>query len=216
MIAARANEQAQSTTVLRGWRAAIFPLLILLIGGLAYSDSLRGVMVLDDQPSIVNNSVIRTLLPTRASIAGPPWTTLTGRPVTTFSFALNYRLGGLNVRGFHLTNIAIHLLAALTLWGIVRRTLRLASLKNRFAGAEDWLAAIIAMLWVAHPLTTSAVTYISQRAESLMSLFYCLTIYFFIRGASTATAKNVWFGLSLAACMVGMGTKEVMASAPLL
>jgi tetratricopeptide (TPR) repeat protein len=59
------------------------------------------------------------------------------------------------------------------------------------------------------------VTYISQRAESLMGLFYLLTIYGFIRSV-TAESRNCWLILSVAACFCGMATKQVMVTAPVL
>ena len=51
------------------------------------------------------------------------------------------------------------------------------------------LAFAVALLWTVHPLQTEAVTYIVQRTESLMGLFYLLTLYCFIRGAECQTPK---------------------------
>jgi protein O-mannosyl-transferase len=72
-----------------------------------------------------------------------------------------------------------------------------------------------AVIWIVHPLQTEAVTYISQRCESLMGLFYLLTLYGFIRGAESRTPAG-WFALSVAACFLGMATKEVMVTAPVM
>ncbi|HXN35557.1 MAG TPA: tetratricopeptide repeat protein, partial [Opitutaceae bacterium] len=72
-----------------------------------------------------------------------------------------------------------------------------------------------ALLWTLHPLQTESVTYIIQRAESLMGLLYLLTLYCFIRGAERQ-GPGPWFILSIGACLLGMATKEVMASAPLI
>jgi tetratricopeptide (TPR) repeat protein len=66
-----------------------------------------------------------------------------------------------------------------------------------------------------HPLQTEAVTYVIQRAESLMGLFYLATLYGFIRGTEAARPAR-WFAVSLSACLLGMATKEFMVSAPLL
>ncbi|HEY7087912.1 MAG TPA: tetratricopeptide repeat protein, partial [Tepidisphaeraceae bacterium] len=191
------------------------PVLIIAAGLLAYSNSLSGVFVLDDKRSIETNPNIHTLLPTRSSLMGPPYTTFTARPVTMFTFAVNYRLHELRVTGYHVANITVHILAALALWGVMRRTLRLPALQPTFGGREDALAAIIALIWVVHPLTTAAVTYIAQRAESLMALFYLLTLYCFIRGA-TGPRQRGWFALSVLCCLVGLGAKESLASAPLM
>src|SRR5208283_3618464 len=73
------------------------------------------------------------------------------------------------------------------------------------------------LLWILHPLQTESVTYIIQRAESLMGLFYLLTLYCFIRGVQADDrTKNRWFGFSIAACLFGMAVKEVMVTAPLV
>jgi tetratricopeptide (TPR) repeat protein len=78
-------------------------------------------------------------------------------------------------------------------------------------------ALSVALLWAVHPLLTESVTYTIQRAESMMGLFYLLTLYCFIRGAGPGASKaRVWFPLCVCACLLGMATKEVMASAPLL
>ena len=66
-----------------------------------------------------------------------------------------------------------------------------------------------------HPLTTAAVTYIVQRVESLMALFYLLTLYCSIR-ASGQTRTGWWTAAAIASCALGMGTKEVMVTAPVM
>jgi tetratricopeptide (TPR) repeat protein len=205
----------------------LFPILLALITIAAYSNSLSGEFVLDDKINITANPLIHSLIPTYRTLVGPPRNTLTGRPLATLVFALNYQLSGLNVFGYHVINLAIHLLAALTLWGIMRRTLELPKLRTTFGDASPWLATAIALLWAVHPLNTAAVSYISQRVESLMGLFYLLTLYCFIRGATENPAPNAsvtaaggsprssrWFMLSIIACALGMLTKETMASAP--
>lgn len=66
-----------------------------------------------------------------------------------------------------------------------------------------------------HPLTTNVVTYIIQRTEGLMALFYLLTIYCTLRGA-TSSRSTRWYVVAALACALGMGSKEVMVSAPLV
>ncbi len=157
-------------------------LAILVLGALTYSNSLRGVFVFDDKSEIEENPAIRHLWPLGPILRGP-------RPVVDLTFALNYSLGRLHVTGYHLVNLAIHLLAALALFGIVRRTLRLPALAGRFdEAAASVLAFCAALIWMVHPLQTGAVTYIVQRAESLMGLFYLLTLYALIRAATSETA----------------------------
>ncbi len=84
-----------------------------------------------------------------------------------------------------------------------------------FGAASSWLALVIALVWVVHPLQTAAVTYVVQRVESLMGLFYLLTLYCAIRAMSGAKARW-WAAAAVASCACGMATKEVMVTAPIM
>ena len=106
--------------------------LIVLAGALAYANALSGPFVLDDQDTIVVNEQIRQLWPPSVVLFPALELPVAGRPVVNVSFALNYAAGGLDVRGYHIVNIAIHIACALLLFGIVRRTLNLPSLRDRF------------------------------------------------------------------------------------
>jgi Flp pilus assembly protein TadD len=205
------------------------PLLVIIAGLLAYHNSLTGGFVSDDVLSIQENPTIRRLWPIWQCLSPPHWGGLTaeGRPLVNLSLAINYAVGGYHVWGYHAANLAIHILAGLTLLGIVRRTLLRAvgtwcstSERPRSSAAlPDSVAAELALataiLWMVHPLQTESVTYIVQRAESMMGLFYLFTLYGFIRGVESHRPR-VWYGLSVAACALGMATKEVMVSAPVM
>ena len=224
---------------------------ILVAGAAAYSDSFSGAFIFDDAP-VMEQPAARNL--------SPIWPTLAGaRPFVQFTLAVNHRLLGGAAWGYHAFNLAIHLLAALTLFGVVRRTLSLPALSEvegpalnkaegpifapRFGRASTALAFCIALLWMLHPLQTESVTYITQRMESLMGLFYLLTLYGFIRAVSrrdtrapgTTTAypalvlaphgglaswvtwrQGSWYAVAVLACGLGMGSKEVMVTAPLV
>jgi Flp pilus assembly protein TadD/uncharacterized membrane protein len=138
-----------------------------------------------------------------------------GRPLVNLSLAINYAFGGVRVWGYHALNLTLHILAGLTLFGIVARTLRQPALRDRFGQAALPLALTIALIWVVHPLQTESVTYLIQRAETMMGLFYLLTLYCVIRGADSASA-NIWYLASVVSCLLGMTSKEVMVSAPLI
>jgi tetratricopeptide (TPR) repeat protein len=179
--------------------------LVVLAALLAYHNSFSGPFLFDDPIAIADNPSIRHI---GSAWSPPPAATTGGRPLLNLSYALNYASGGLDTRGYHAFNLLIHTLAGLTLFGVVRRTLlrpALAGLRRaRPAGANPeaaiplglsptealLLALAVAVLWVVHPLQTEAVTYISQRAESLMGLFYLLTLYCFIRGACKGSQET--------------------------
>ena len=84
------------------------------------------------------------------------------RPLTSFTLALNYALGGLAVEGYHLVNIAVHILCGLFLYGVVRRLLgQIDALAPRASG----LALASALLWLVHPLNSQVVNYTSNAAN---------------------------------------------------
>ncbi len=184
----------------------------------AYHNSFSVPFVFDDPLSITENPTIRQLWPLSVPLTPPSGQgfTVEGRPILNFTLALNYAVGGTAVGGYHAANLAIHLLAALTLFGLVRRTLLLPLLRERFGDAANTLALATAALWALHPLQTESVTYVVQRTESLMGLFLLLTLYTFLRGATVEDNRRGWFTLSVTACALGMATKEVMVAAPLL
>lgn len=179
----------------------------------AYANSLTGPFVFDDIPSIVDNETLRHWLSALKPPAGGM--TVSGRPLLNLSFALNRAAGGSSVQGFHVGNLAIHLLASLTLFGLVRQTLLRPALRERFGEQATQLALAVTLIWALHPIQTEAVTYVVQRAESLMGLFYFLTLYLFVRGADAAR-PGIWLACAAASCAAGMATKEVMVSAPVM
>jgi len=212
------------------------PLTIVAVGLSVYLSSFEGAFVFDDAAHILNNDRMTELWPLTKVLSGR-------RPVVDLTLAINHAVGGFNVRGYHAVNVAIHILAALTLYGIVRRTLlrwgrrheawgdgpfsqaeaAVSSVSTRLdSDTASWLAMVGALIWVVHPLQTQSVTYLIQRAESLMGLFYLLTIYCVIRGAVSSEAQGgrrrafAWYVAAVVACALGMGCKAVMATAPVM
>jgi tetratricopeptide (TPR) repeat protein len=190
---------------------------ILIICGLAaYANSLAGEFVFDDYHDIVENSEIRRLWPLWRTVVveSAGGLSVHPRPFVVLSFVANYALGGMQAWHFHVVNVTVHILAGLTLFGIARRTLLLPKTAE-FAQASTGLALLIALVWTLHPLQTQAVTYIVQRYESMMGLFYLLTLYTAIR-AVTGQHARLWAVGSWASCMLAMGCKEVAISAPII
>ncbi len=196
------------------WQAWGWPLAILAVGAWAYHNSFSGPFIFDDLDAITSNRRLRHLWPLWQMFVDVPFQ-MRGRPILTLSFALNYALSGFQVWSYHAVNLAIHLLAALTVYGIIRRTLQVPRLHERYAAAASSLAGAVAVLWVAHPLNTQSVTYIMQRTESLMGLCYLLTLYCFLRSL-TDSHPRWWYVAGGLACAAGMGSKPAMVTAPLM
>ena len=184
------------------------PLLLAAATVAVYLNSFDGVFVLDDQRYIADNP--------RVHQVWPPWPLLVRRrPVVDLSLAANYALGELDLQGYHAFNLIVHVCAALTLLGVVRRTLLREPLRERFGKASAYLAFVVALIWAVHPLQTQSVTYLIQRAESMMGLFYLLMLYCVLRGMGSARG-GLWFAAAIAACALGMGSKAVMVTAPVV
>ena len=185
--------------------AGKYPILLALAALCAYWNSFGGTCFLDDHAWIVNNPHIGALF---SGFLG-------GRALVAASLTLNYWLDGVNPRGYHAFNLAVHALAGLTIYGLVRRTLLLPRWGERVRSHAAGLAFAVALLWLVHPLNTQAVTYVIQRCESMMGLFYLLTVYCVLR-AATAAAGRAWYAAAVLCCAAGMLCKEVMLTAPLV
>ena len=180
----------------------------------AYARSFHGPFVFDDLTSIPENPNIRQLWPLTKAMSPPPELgALGGRPLPALSFAVNYALGGLDVRGYHVANLLLHLASVLLVWRVVARSLQSPALAGRYGGEATAFA--VALLWGVHPLLSEAVVYIVQRTELMMGFFYLLTLYASLT-AWTSKHRNAWQGAAVAACALGMACKEPMVSAPLV
>jgi tetratricopeptide (TPR) repeat protein len=181
---------------------------------LVYARSFGGPFIFDDLTSIPDNPNIRRLWPITVPLSPPPELgALGGRPLVSLSFAVNYALGGLDVRGYHALNLALHVLSTLLLWRIAARSLASPALLGRHGG--EGTAFAIALLWGVHPLLSEPVTYIVQRTELMMGAFYLSTLYCALR-AWTDPRPQRWQVAAVAASALGMACKEPMVSAPIM
>ncbi|MGH9831146.1 MAG: hypothetical protein ACREDR_48705, partial [Blastocatellia bacterium] len=143
--------------------------VLAVLGVLTYATSLNCPFIFDDRDFILQNESIYRLW--------PPWPALfaaknVSRPLIGLSTAINYAISGASPWSYHLFNLLVHICAALALFGIARRTLLTEGLKKRFGNHSTALALTIASIWLVHPLQTAAVTYLIQRCESLIGMFY--------------------------------------------
>ena len=192
------------------WWTRYSPFLLIIAAGLGvYANSFAGPFIFDDIHSIVENPSLRHLWPLGKLLAR------TTRPLVDLSLALNYAWGRLDVRGYHAVNLAIHLAASLTLFGILRQALR--SERMRVADGETvrWLPLAMTLLWLVHPLQTESVTYLIQRAEALAGFFSLLTLYCAIRGA-VGPHRRGWDAAAILSCACGIASKATAVTVPLL
>jgi protein O-mannosyl-transferase len=182
----------------------------------AYSNTLQAPFIFDDRTNIVGNMSIRSMWPPWDPFFVSPDTGLTGRSLINVTLAFNYAISGDNVWSYHLLNILIHILAALTLWGIIRRTMENQQLDINKTWNPAWIAFGCTLVWALHPLQTQAVTYLSQRCESLMGLFFLLVFYCAVRGWQSGGHQRDWHLLAILSFFAGAGCKEVIVVSPVL
>ncbi|NQU10975.1 tetratricopeptide repeat protein, partial [bacterium] len=141
--------------------------------------------------------------------------TLAGRPVAALSFLLNRCWTADAVWSYHLVNLLVHLAAGLLLWRTAVRTLGFPRVPAAIRADAEALGFAVALIWLVHPLATEAVTYLVQRTESLMAMFFLATLYLAIRAAGSPTPGR-WHAAAVGTCALGMGCKEVMVVCPLV
>lgn len=223
-------------------------LLIAIIGLLAYSNTFTVPFHFDDTPNIVENPIIKDLryFAAPASLKGlQSYDALKNRFIGYFSFALNYQLHGLDVTGYHIVNLAIHITNALLVYWLILLTFSTPYFASRQDSAtcrpsnNTWPASLIALfsalLYVSHPVQTQAVTYIVQRFASLATMFYLLSLVSYVkwRGsffltlnpeldthrlkpAATRFTSVLWYIASLVSAVFAMKTKEIAFTLPVI
>jgi tetratricopeptide (TPR) repeat protein len=210
--------QNRLVTVRRSWIAAALVAVTLL----AYVPALRAPFVMDDESAIAES--------VSAGASAPAGSPVAGRPVVRISLAANYTLnamlgvdqrrdpdGASKTVGFRLANIIFHLCTGALLFGLMRRAMRERSIPRDWRNIADPLAAVVCTIWLLHPIQTEAINYVVQRTELLASLFYVATLYASLRAwdATTGARRLGWYLVAIAACALGVGSKEVAVTAPL-
>lgn len=190
-------------------------LAITILGTIIYSNTFDASWHFDDNTAIVENYNIRDLKGAVLS-GGSRW-------IGFITFALNYQFGELDVFGYHLVNICIHLISAILVYFLVLLSFKTPFLKDtRISHYAAYLSLASSLLFVAHPIQTQAVTYIVQRFTSLATLFYLLSLVFFIkarlqnlRGKRFYSLSHLGYYLgSLLAAYLAMKTKEISITLP--
>ena len=184
---------------------------LLLLCALVYGHTLDVPMYLDDISSISDNQAIEDL-----TDLDRIWQFSGVRFVVYLSFAVNYAVHGSEVGGYHLVNILIHLLTAVTLYGFLLALARTPALAEGSGERQMPLYAFaVAAIFLVHPLHTQAVTYIVQRSASLVALFYLLSLLSYVHGRLALGARRwLWFVLSATSAGLALFTKQNAATLP--
>ncbi len=191
--------------------------LALLLTALVYLPSLNNGFVQDDDVLIVSNRFTHSwenfskvftkeylnlsdhFNPRNVMGSGE----LSYRPVVTISYFFDYALWKTNPRGYHLTNLLLHLLNVSLVF-----VLGWQLLKNRYA------AFFTALIFALHPVNTESVVVINFREDLLALLFIMIAFIFFIKKDASGGKNAVWPLLSHGAFFLALFSKEVAVVFP--
>ncbi|CAB1081966.1 hypothetical protein D1AOALGA4SA_9606 [Olavius algarvensis Delta 1 endosymbiont] len=220
---------------------ALCLLVLIAVGFLIYSNIFQSPFIFDDYLIIKNNPSIRmeelSLSDVVTAVSGPG----SNRPISTFSFALNYYFDGYNLFGWHLANIVVHIITGILLFFFLKTTLQIAGRLNGNGVASSLgskgiltVSGLSAFLWLANPVQTQSVTYIVQRMNSMAAMFFILALLLYAKGrlagqkakqaidmkAADGRSKlrarkhYLWYLGCILAGILALGSKESSASLP--
>ena len=178
-------------------------LLICFLSVGLYLNSLNNSFHFDDTPNIIENPYIRNLKDIPSFLKGMSSYVGKFRILSMFSFAVNYHFHKLNVYGYHLVNLMLHILCGILVYFISRnlfafelKRIESYTIDNNIEGKKvNLLSLLTATIFIAHPIQVNSVTNIVQRIEILASLFYLLSIFLFLKGSLEKGWRKILFFL---------------------
>lgn len=180
------------------------PLALFLAVAAVYGNALHGAFQFDDYNVIVNYGTVHSW---------PAWYADLGhglRPLLKLTYTMNW-LSGMDVAGFHLFNLCLHFCTALLIYAIALRLFG----QQRSDGLNDkrGAALLAALLFAVHPVNTEAITYISGRSMSLMTLFYLAALLAYVKGSEEGRAGWLYVA-SPVLFVLAVASKETAITLP--
>ncbi|HOD35323.1 MAG TPA: tetratricopeptide repeat protein [Syntrophales bacterium] len=196
----------------------VFVTLLLVLLAI-YGNSFNALWHFDDFDNIVNNRQVH--------LKNLSWTELKNtlyflghisRPAARLSFGLNYYFGRLDVFGYHVVNVTLHLLSSFLLFLVIHRTLNLPLLREEYGRSSFTISFLATLLWSVNPVQVTAVTYLIQRMSSMAGLFFLLAMFAYIRGRTSQDRQHsiLFYGLCGASFLLSFGSKENALMLPVI
>ena len=200
---------------------AVVTLFIILLS--VYSNTFDASWHFDDEYSILKNNALHMTDLNWENVKSTFHASSDGRghvdrPVACLSFAFNYYLGGTEVHGYHILNFMIHFLSSIFLFLFIYHTLNLPILKERYGPNSYFIGLLATVLWAINPVQTQAVTYIVQRMASMAGMFYVMTMYFYLKGRTSAPKilRVTHYFSSIVCAILALGSKENTVTLPMV
>jgi hypothetical protein len=182
---------------------AVIAVLVLI----AYSNTFTASFHFDDDAAIAENPNIKRVSPETLNAV-----LHTNRPIVNLSLMFNYAVSGMNVVGWHIFNISVHIMNSWFVYLLFLWTLNAPALRGRFGGQAPRMAFFGALLFAVHPVQTESVTYIISRTELLASFFFLASLLLFIQG--TREEKYRYYAGAFVTSLMAMGSKEWAVTLP--
>jgi len=189
-------------------------LLLAVLIGLIYSNTLKSPWFLDDYYNITQNPKVHLTRLSQENISKALYAAPTQeklyRPFSYLTFALNWYFGKDDVWGYHLVNIVIHMLAAGFLFSTLILLFQTRPLKGCDPNTVYFVALLSSAMWAIHPIQIQAVTYIVQRMASMAALFYIIAIFSFVKAriSSLFLSRLLLFSICGMCYLLGIGAKN--------
>ncbi|MBI2626717.1 MAG: glycosyltransferase family 39 protein, partial [Parcubacteria group bacterium] len=187
------------------------PILILIVVGFfIYSFNLNNQLFWDDDDWIINNQFVHSISWdnikfwfTQNTLAGVGLKSNYYRPFLFLTFAFNYMISGIKPLAYHLTSNAIHIFNSIFIFWLIKQIFK-----------RNLLAFLVSIFFLVHPLQTEAVSYISGRGDTLVTMFMLLALLVFIKNQTIKSLKL--YALSLIFLVLGLLSRETAIIFPVL
>jgi tetratricopeptide (TPR) repeat protein len=202
------EEDALSASGARhAWRGWLYMAGLAVLVAAAFINGLWAPFTFDDMGVLIEDVETHSF--------ESAWRSQWSRRVPLLTFAANYVLHQKTPWGYRIVNIAIHALAGLAFYGLAAELLRGRNVPEWLSARRQEWAALMAAIWVAHPLQTESVTYIVQRIESLGGLFILLTLWAVAR-STRSMRPRWWSAMAVISGWFAFQSKETSFPLPML
>jgi tetratricopeptide (TPR) repeat protein len=188
-------------------------MLLIALTFAVYSLALDNGFIYDDESQVLENKFIQDTKYIPKIFTTNVWAfmdkqALTNyyRPMMHLAYMLDYHLFGLKPFGFHLTNILFHILSTIMVY-----FLTVELFKDKSFGL------LAGLLFALHPIHTEAVIWIAALPELLVTFFYLLSLYLYLKAETAATlSKKIHLAISLLCFLLALLSKEMALTLPLI
>ncbi len=182
--------------------------LLLLITIAVYFPGLADGFYFDDHINIADNTLLHVEDPSFENFWQASWSGNSGplgRPLSYFSFSLNWFFTGNNAYAMKLTNLAIHLLVGILLFFLSKKLLTFINRSRNINLNVNLISLLSCGVWLVHPINLTSVLYVVQRMTSLSALFsVCALLCYTHFRLQQTKHKGHWFSLITSTATFGI------------